>query len=59
MSRKHYQMIAQVLNTARCDWADGQTIDTLAEDFADELVATNERFDRERFLKACGVGDES
>jgi hypothetical protein len=27
-----------------------------AEAFADALRSTNPRFDRERFLRACGVG---
>ena len=61
MTRKDYELIATIL--------DGQTIvapstmaqacreqrDTYARAFADALARENPRFDRERFLAACGV----
>lgn len=51
MSRQHFQMIADVLaNTPRVEAASREV---LAEAFADALAATNERFDRKRFLAAC------
>lgn len=62
MTRQDYELIARVLrdtySTAHedCDEAIVQTDRAaLAGAFADELAGTNERFDRERFLKACGV----
>lgn len=61
MTKKDYELIATIL--------DGQTIvapsqmaavcreqrDTYARAFADALARENPRFDRERFLRACGV----
>lgn len=61
MTKKDYELIATIL--------DGQTIvapsqmaaacreqrDTYARAFADALKRENPRFDRERFLRACGV----
>lgn len=61
MTKKDYELIATIL--------DGQTIvapsqmaaacreqrDAYARAFADALARENPRFDRERFLRACGV----
>lgn len=61
MTKKDYELIATIL--------DGQTIvapsqmaqacreqrDTYARAFADALALGNPRFDRARFLAACGV----
>ena len=58
MSKKDYELIARVLRsrvgyfTSR----DGQdALAIVARDFASELQTTNPRFDRARFLQACGV----
>lgn len=56
MQRRHFEFIAQVL----CDtFAKGGLTEVahaiVANDFADQLQATNRQFDRARFLKACGV----
>lgn len=48
MTRKDYIKIAAIIK------ARGADVD-LANDFADLLEDDNERFDRERFLTACGV----
>lgn len=48
MSRKDYVRIAAIIK------ARGSDVD-LANDFADLFEEDNERFDRERFLTACGV----
>jgi hypothetical protein len=60
VSKKDYELIARVLRfrrehlpIGRADVAD--QIDILANMFATELAATNPRFNRERFLAACGV----
>jgi hypothetical protein len=53
-SKQHFEMIARVLRETPHQTMSRQA---LAEAFADELGATNERFDRERFLKACYVPD--
>lgn len=61
MTRKDFQLIADVLNDCRESYADAnadagtQAIETVAECFALRLRATNPRFDRDRFLRACGV----
>lgn len=59
MTRRDYVLIAEVLRAtqphetlggvARCAWCD------VARTFANRLAAENPRFDRARFLKACGV----
>ncbi len=58
MNRKHFEMIAAILKRRRDLYilgGDQKVIDKLAHDFADQLEETNERFDRDRFLNACGV----
>jgi len=52
MTRKDYQLIAQVFARANFN-----SIDLLARDLATELEAENPRFDRARFLSACGVSE--
>lgn len=52
MTRQHFELIARVLREAPVDIV-GWHI--LVQRFADELAAENPRFDRERFLRACGV----
>lgn len=58
MTRKDYEKIAAVIKgmpdhaaTLRAQKA------SCASSFADMLAADNPRFDRERFLKACGLED--
>lgn len=53
MTIKDFRIIARVLHENH-DWLREGT-HTLAHDFADELASTNSRFDRVRFLRACGV----
>lgn len=53
MTRKDFQLIADVIATS---WhASAESRRDMANDFADALENTNDRFDRERFLAACGV----
>ena len=53
MTRKDYELLAGViggmtyLNLIDCA--------TIAHDFADQLEQDNPRFNRNRFLEACGV----
>jgi hypothetical protein len=53
MQHRHYATIADIIR--RMD--DGGVWDhcTIAEHFADWLADTNPRFDRARFLTACGL----
>jgi histone H3/H4 len=59
MSRQDFELIARILNRslqcARPSSAAAATMQTVAHNFANELAATNPRFDRARFLKASGV----
>lgn len=53
MTRKDYELIAGVIATAWHGSADTRA--DLSNRFADELESTNPRFDRDKFLEACGV----
>jgi hypothetical protein len=53
MTRKDYVMIADTIATSWHASADSKA--DLAYKFADVLEADNPRFDRARFLTACGV----
>ena len=55
MTRKDYQLIAEVLNYSLDAIIDDMALKALASNFADELALDNPRFDRARFLAACGV----
>lgn len=62
MTRKDYELIAQLirdqLDAASNDSAKEHAhayLGALAKDMAHEFAANNPRFDRARFLKACGV----
>lgn len=60
MTRKDFEMVANVLRDARVSGAEKSPaeealIDDIAAHFAQELSYTNPRFDRSRFLRACGV----
>jgi hypothetical protein len=57
MTRKDFVLIAEVIKNLApdsgipdiaCHWRD-----IVAERFADRLAGTNERFDRDRFMRAC------
>lgn len=59
--RRHYEFVASVLRPRieRERAADGgfrvPATSSVARDFADAFESGNPRFDRARFLKACGV----
>ena len=60
MTRRDYVAIARVFARAAGGWYEHQTtfdgyLYELASDIADVLQADNHRFDRTRFLDACGV----
>lgn len=59
MTRKDYVMIAEILRNNREDFIEGEDgfhlIYVLAHQIANGLEADNPRFDRARFLVACGV----
>lgn len=61
MTKKHYEAIADVLRNcveAEKNMCNGVCTDKLAyiaEHLAEYFASDNPRFNRERFLKACGV----
>ena len=58
MTKKHYEAIAKELlfyNAGR----DKQVIERIANSFADYFEQDNPRFDRSRFLEACGIDTKS
>jgi hypothetical protein len=56
MTRKDYIRFAAMLKQARYYTAvDFRTLELIVKDSAQIFAADNERFDRSRFLKACGV----
>lgn len=57
MTRKDYELIAKVINRNAVSLTESAFIDfaRMAEDLATELETENPRFDRQRFLTACGL----
>jgi hypothetical protein len=53
MTRKDFQLIADVIATSWHASADSRR--DMANAMAAALAGTNDRFDREKFLAACGV----
>lgn len=53
MQHRHFAAIATVIR----EGGFGTHRDTIAREFAARLRNANPAFDRERFLKACGVTD--
>jgi len=54
MTRKDYVMLAEVVKNLD-EVIDEYALEVLAGNMADALAADNDRFDRTRFLSACGV----
>lgn len=55
MQHRHFATIARVINRLHTRKPDRLTSGMVASFFADALAETNPRFDRERFLRACGT----
>jgi hypothetical protein len=56
VTRKHFELIAYAVKVVFDQLGhDCGARRILAERLASELYGTNPRFDRERFLRACGV----
>lgn len=59
MTRQHFALIADVLKDElqhrACGESQRDMVYSVACEFARVLVRTNPNFNRERFLKACGV----
>jgi hypothetical protein len=59
MTAKDFNLIALILKELREDYIeDGRAVEVIedvAGEFSERLLASNIRFDSERFLRACGV----
>jgi hypothetical protein len=59
MSRKDYELIARVFAELNDDFnnggSDAVSLAIVARELATELWKTNDRFDGDKFLKACGI----
>jgi hypothetical protein len=56
MTKRDYEMLAEVIRSQFAyKSTDAYTIGMLAGDLACELADRNPRFDRARFMVACGV----
>jgi hypothetical protein len=59
VTRKDYVLIADTLANLMSDFNncgdDSVSLSLVAEELADTLAKDNPRFDRDRFLTACGV----
>jgi hypothetical protein len=53
MTKKDFELIAATI--AKAFNADRENLEHAAFVFEDALSATNPKFDRERFLRACGI----
>ena len=53
MSKRQFEFLAAWLASATICTTDPMARALFASSLADKLAATNERFDRARFLKAC------
>jgi hypothetical protein len=56
MTRKDYVLIADVIKNLD-EVIDSYALEVLADNMADALESDNPRFNRHRFLVACGVYD--
>ena len=54
LEHRHFAIVARIIS--RCNIGMRRAI---ALHFANNLETSNKKFDRERFLHACGVGDDS
>ena len=55
LQHRHFAVIAGILAELKARGADPEQHTTVCEHFADGLAETNPKFDRARFLKACGL----
>ena len=55
MTRKHFRLFADMVKTEKENGADPATLSNIAEKLADIFTEENARFDRSKFLEACGI----
>lgn len=57
-TKRHFEAIAAIFRAWTDDPCYEDDLTCIARDFADLFGEHNERFDREKFLSACGLGSE-
>ena len=61
LTRKHFKAVAEIIRTSRdviITYSTNKPAECdVADNLADYFATQNPRFDRERFLAACGLGD--
>lgn len=55
MQHRHFATVAAIIKSMRHEDESNFQVDRTAHHFANELAKTNTRFNRTRFLDACGV----
>lgn len=55
MEHRHFATVAAVIRRATFHGFNQEEQRRMADQFAHELAGTNPKFDRARFLRACGV----
>ncbi len=55
LTRKDFKAVAEIINSNRGQGVE-YTLDNIASELADYFVTQNPQFDRERFMRACGLG---
>lgn len=62
MTRKDYELIAGVLSNLYADFNNGGedtvSLSLVAQELAEVLETDNPRFNRETFLRACGINPQ-
>jgi len=56
LTRKTFKAVAEIIESNRGQGVE-YTLDNIAEELADFFATQNPRFDRDKFLKACGLED--
>ena len=57
-TRQHYKAIAEIIKSNRGDGVE-YTLDQVASKLADFFAGDNQRFNRNKFMEACGANEES
>lgn len=55
MTKKHYAAIAAIMSEVHDDYRFDGAVDAMARRMADYFKSENPRFDRDRFIAACGL----
>lgn len=57
MTKTDYEMVARALDGPSCELLSAGVYETVANALADNFEKDNPKFNRERFLTACGIKD--